>query len=135
MIQFFEGVRPQFYFHGARIRKDKKTGRRIWRIDMVITLDAAEVLKCDDLVARNYEHILTLDNCNNELGIEAMIPEQTLDFFALKESPKALLHLTRCDLAGLRMTRVEEIAELWVQLETDSTDAVCDFVKIGRAHV
>lgn len=128
-MRFFEGVRPQFYFHGARIRKDKKTGRRIWAITLVITLDAAEVLKCDEIVQRNYEHILTLDYRNNDLGIEIMIPEQTLDFFALKDAKDSLLHLTRVDLAGLRMTRVEEIAELWAQAEVDSTDAVCDFVK------
>ena len=128
-MKFFESVRPQFYFHGARIRKEKKTGQRIWRIDMVITLSVDEVLHCDEVVQRNYEHILTLDYRNNELGIEVMVPEQVLDFFALKDSPKPLLHLVRCDLTNLRMTRVEEIAELWVQMEVESTGSICDFVK------
>lgn len=29
-MRFFEKIRPQIYLHGAKLRRDKKTGKRLW---------------------------------------------------------------------------------------------------------
>jgi hypothetical protein len=46
-MRFFEGRKPEVYIHGAKLRRDKKTGKRLWGLTLIITLDVQDVLQCD----------------------------------------------------------------------------------------
>jgi hypothetical protein len=128
-MKFFEGCRPQFYFHGGRLVKDGKTGRQLWRLNLVITLMPEEVLCCDDVLRNNYEAIETRDNQVEELKISGEIRGQCVTFFSLAEHTEPALRIPRCDLTELRMTRVDELSELWVKVEIENSDMLHQFVK------
>ena len=129
ITQFFEKCRPEFYFHGAGLAKDKDTGRRVWRLNLVLTLKAEEVLSCDDIIRNNYEAIETRGNAVEELKIGGIVPAQTVEFFALAEHKNSVLRLPGCDLTDLRMTRSEDLTELWLKLEAENSNLLHSFVK------
>lgn len=128
-MRFFEKQRVELYFHGGKLRCDGKTGVRSWVMNFVITLKAAEVLCCDEMLQRNYEALETRENLIEEIKIAAEVPEQTVQAFGLQDHSAPLLTLGRCSMADLKMTRVEGCAELWVKVEHENTDKLHLFVK------
>jgi hypothetical protein len=128
-MRFFEKCRPQFYFHGGRLVKDGKTGKQHWRFDMVITLKPEKVLSCDDVLRNNYESINVYDNSIEELKIGAIVAGQILEFFALEDHTAPVIRLGACDLTDLKMTRVDDLTELWIRMEVENTDALHKFVR------
>ncbi len=38
-MRFFHECRPEFYFHGGRLTKDKKSGKQFWKLNRVTALE------------------------------------------------------------------------------------------------
>lgn len=128
-MRFFEKCRPQFYFHGGKLVKDGKTGKQFWKFNLVLTLKPEEVLCCDDVLRNNYESINIYDDAIEELKIAAIVPGQVIEFFALEDHKAPIIRLGACDLTDLKMTRVDDLSELWVRMEVENTDALHKFVR------
>ena len=118
-MKFFEKCRPEVYVHGAKLRRDKKTGKRLWGFTLIVTLGIDQVLKCASIFESAFGFILTLDHCCTELLLDAMVTDCTVDFYALIEDKAKALHLEHVDIGGLRMTRDGETVELWFQFEVE----------------
>lgn len=128
-MRFFEKRRVSLYFHGGKLFLEKKTEARCWRLNLVITLKAADVLECEEVIARNYEALETRENEIEEIKIATEIEDQNIQFFCLSESDDSILALGRCRLTGLKMTREDGLSELWVSIEHKNTDKLHTFVK------
>jgi hypothetical protein len=128
-VKFFQGCRPQVYFHGAKLRRDKKTGRRLWGLTMIVTLNPELVLKCDEVIEQAYVYILTLDNQADEVVLGAIAQWISIDFFGLADDLKAGLHVAGVDLGGQRMTRDGQVVEFWFQFEIENNPKLHAFVK------
>ena len=87
-MRFFEKYRPEIYWHGAKLRRDKKTGRRLWGLTMIVTLAPELVLKCDEVIEQAYAYILTLDNQVDEVLLGAVARWMSIDFFGLADDAK-----------------------------------------------
>ena len=128
-MRFFESCRPEIYWHGAKLRRDKKTGRRLWALTIIVTLNVDLVLKCDGVIEQAYAYILTLDNQADEVQLGAIAQWMSIDFFGLADDTKAGLHVAGVDLGGLRMTRDGKTVEFWFQLEIENNPKLHAFVK------
>jgi hypothetical protein len=128
-MKFFEECRPEFYMHGGRLIKEKKTGRKYWRLRLVITCKGNEIVKCDDVISNCYLAIETRENRIDELVIAALIHSQSIDFFPLSDSKAPAFRVANCDLTDLRMTRVDDMTELWVNVEIENSDRLHVFVR------
>jgi hypothetical protein len=129
-MKFFEECRPEFYFHGGRLYKDGKTGKQFWKLNLVITLKPGEVAGgCDDVIRNNYIAIETRANRVEEIKIADQVLDQVIEFFSLEDHKAAVLRCGPCDLTELRITREDELTELWVKAEIENTDEVHKFVR------
>ena len=128
-MRFFEGCTPEVYIHGAKLRRDKKTGKRLWGLTLIITLDVQDVIKCAPVIEREYEYLLTLENCGVEVLLDAAVMGCIVDFFAAVVDKKPALQLEGLDLAGLRLTRADKTVELWFQFEDEINAGLHAFVK------
>lgn len=128
-MAFFRGLRPEVYFHYVKLRRDKKTGKRLWAVTLITTLGIDQALGCGDQIESAYAYILKLENGAVDLTLNLLIDGCTVDFFSLIDDAKPVLHLERVDLAGFRVTRVKETAELWFAFELENTDALHAFMK------
>lgn len=128
-MAFFRGLRPEVYLHYAKLRRDKKTGKRLWAVTLITTLGVDQALSCGDQIESCYAYILKLDNGAVDVALNLLIDCCMVDFFALIDDADAALHLERVDLAGFRVTRVKETAELWFQFELENTDALHEAMK------
>lgn len=128
-MKFFEGCRPEFYFHGGRLIKDAKSGKQFWKLNLVITLRAEEVLSCDDVIKANYVAIETRENRVEEIKLSDLVLDQVIEFFALADHKAAALRCGPCDLTELRLTREDDLTELWVKAEIENSDEVHSFVR------
>jgi hypothetical protein len=118
-MHLFEKCRPEVYIHGAKLRRDKKTGKRLWGFTLINTLDIDQVLKCSAVIECAYEYILTLDHCACEVLLNAMVNDCHVDFFALLDDSAKALQLEHIDIGNLRLTREGETVELWFQFEVE----------------
>ena len=125
----FEGLRPEIYFHGAKLRRDKKTGKRLWGLTLINTVQPEQVVKCDATIEAAYIYLLTLNNCAEEVTLSTKITDCVIDFFGKDDDKKTTLHLEGLDLGGFRLTRKEKVAELWFQFELENTASLHAFVK------
>ncbi len=128
-MRFFEDCRAEIYWHGAKLRRDKKTGRRLWGLTLIITLTPELVLKCDEVIEQAYAYMLTLNNQADEVLLGAIAQWMSIDFFGVADDAKAGLHLAGVDLGGLRMTRDGQTVEFWFQLEVENNPKLHAFVK------
>lgn len=128
-MRFFEGRRVSVYFHGGKLFLEKKTERRMWRLNLVVALQAADVLECEEVIQRNYEALETRESRIEEIKIGAEIEDQNLSLFSLLEKKDPILMLSRCRLIHLKMTRIDGCSELWVSVEHPNTDKLHAFVK------
>lgn len=127
--RFFDGVRPQFYFHSARLKKDNKTGDIFWHLNLVITCVPEEIARCNDIICSNYAAIETRDNRVTSLEIDLFVMDQAIAFYQLKENKSPSIKISPCDLEDLKFTRNEKVTELWAMLVVRATDQVWDFVR------
>ena len=126
-MKFFEGCRPQFYFDGGRISKDKKNDKIIWTLKMCITLKGDEIITCDDILLHNFMAIETRENMVEEIVIAHEIVGQCIEFYSLEDHLAPVL-VMMTDLTDLRMTREKDLTELHLTIETEKTDKVHKFV-------
>ncbi len=127
--KLFSGARPQFYFHGARLKKDNKTGSIFWLLNLIITCVPEEIAKCSDILCANYAAIETIDNRITSLAIDLIVLDQQLQFFPLVDSKKPAFTFASVDLEDLRFTRNEKLTEFWIALAIPASDEVWGFVK------
>ena len=73
-MRFFEKMRPQVFVHSAKLRRDKKTGKRLWMFTLIVTLDVKLVESCDVTIARAWEYI-TGPDC---AAVECVIASQVM---------------------------------------------------------
>jgi hypothetical protein len=125
----FEGLRPEIYIHGAKLRRDKKTGKRLWGLTLINTLLPEQVVKCDGTIEAAFIYLLTLENCAAEVLLSTVIASCVIDFFGKDEDKKATLHLEGVDLGSFRLTRDGKVAELWFQFELENSASLHAFVK------
>ncbi len=129
-MKFFEECRPQFYFHGGRLKKDAKSGKQFWKLNLVLTLEPGEVAGgCDDVIRNNYIAIETRANRVEEIKIADVVLDQVIEFFSLEYRKAAVLRCGPCDLTELRITREDDLTELWVKAEIENSDEVHKFVR------
>lgn len=128
-MRFFEGLRPEIYIHGAKLRRDKKTGKRLWGLTLINTLIPEQVTKCDQTIEAAYVYLLTLENAASESMLITLFQACAIDFFAKSEDNKPVLHLDGADLGSFRMTRNGKVAELWFQFELENSGVLHAFVK------
>jgi hypothetical protein len=129
VMGLFEGLRPEIYIHGAKLRRDKKTGKRLWGLTLINTLLPEQVVKCDGTIEAAYVYLLTLDNSAADVLLNTVVASCSIDFFGKFEDKKSTLHLDGVDLAGFRLTRKENVAELWFQFELENNASLHVFVK------
>lgn len=125
-MKFFEGCKPQVYFDGGKLFLEKKTNRKMWRLDLVFLLDAQEVIKCDDVILANYAAIETIDNRMEEIVLTHEIASQAIEFFGLRDHTAPLLYV-KSELTDLVMTRKEGRTELHAKIELASEGKVDHF--------
>jgi hypothetical protein len=128
-MRFFEGLRPEIYIHGAKLKRDKKSGKRLWGLTLINTLLPEQVVKCDSTIEAAYIYLLTMENCAAEVLLGTLVESGTIDFFAKFEDKKPVLHLEGADLAFFRLTREGNVAELWFQFEVENNAGLHAFVK------
>jgi hypothetical protein len=128
-MRFFEKIRPQIYLHGAKLRRDKKTGRRLWGLTLIVTLKPDLVGACAEQIEQAYIYLLTLDHQADELMLGSIADSMSIEFFALEDDTKPTLRIQGVDFDGLRLTRDEETVEFWFHLEVENSATVHPFVK------
>lgn len=128
-MRFFEGLRPELLVHGAKLRRDKKTGKRLWGLTLINTLQPEQVIKCHATIEAAYIYLLTLDNCAAEVLLGTFVERCAIDFFAKCDDKKTTLHLDGVDLGGFRLTRDGKVVELWFQFELENGASLHAFVK------
>ena len=128
-MKFFEGCRPEIYWHGAKLRRDKKTGRRLWALTLIVTLTPELVAKCDEVIKRSHAFIVTLENQVEEILLGAIAQWVSIDFFPLIDDAESALHVAGVDLCSLRMTRDGETVEFWFQFEMENNSRLHALVK------
>lgn len=129
-MDFFKDCRPEFYFHGGRLTKDAKSGKQFWKLNLVITLKGAEVSTgCDEVIRNSYVAIETRANRVEEIRLSDLVLDQVIEFFSMEDHKAAVLRCGPCDLTELRITREEDLTELWVKAEIENSDEVHKFVR------
>ncbi len=129
-MKFFDGCRPEFYFHGGRLMKDAKSGKQFWKLNLVLTLKAGEVAcGCDDVIRNNYVAIETRENRVEEIRLADVVLDQVIEFYSLEDHKAAVLRCGPCDLTELRITRADDLTELWLKAEIENSDEVHKFVR------
>jgi HJR/Mrr/RecB family endonuclease len=130
-MKFFKGCRPQFYFDGGRLTKDKKTDKQIWTLKMVITMKGEEAIHCDDVILNNFMAIETRENLVEEIVIGHTFDGACIEFYSLADHTAPVL-FCMTDLTDLRLTRDGDLTELHLKFDIENTDKVHQFV---RNHV
>jgi hypothetical protein len=128
-MRFFEEIRPQIYLHGAKLRRDKKTGRRLWGLTLIVTLKPELVAACAGQIEQAYIYLLTLDHQADELMLGSIADSMSIEFYALDDDKKPVLRIQGVDFDGLRLTRDAESVEFWFHFEVENSATVHPFVK------
>lgn len=56
-MRFFEKVRPEIFIHTAKVRRDKKTGKRIWQFLLIVTFQEELAKSCAVPVVKAWKYI------------------------------------------------------------------------------
>jgi hypothetical protein len=99
-VKFFEGCRPEVYIHGAKLRRDKKTGKRMWGLTLIVTLSPELASRCHSMIQRAAEYVATLENGTVDLSLSAVVESCTIDFFSAIDDAIPVVHLQGIDLGG-----------------------------------
>jgi len=128
-MRFFEKKRPEVFLHTVKLRRDKKTGRRLWAFTLIVTFSAELAESCDVPIAKQWEYITDRDSAAIETFIASEVKGCSIDFFHNIDDAEPALHLEGVDLAGLRMTRDKTVVEFWCAGEHEISDELHEFVK------
>lgn len=128
-MRLFQGLRPEIYIHGAKLRRDKKTGKRLWSLTLINTLLPEQVGKCEATIEAAYIYLLTLEHAAVEILLNTMIADCAIEFFAKDDERKPVLRLDGVDLDAFRLTRDKQIVELWFAFEVENGASLHAFVK------
>ena len=128
-MKFFEGLRPQVYIHGAKLKRDKKTGKRLWALTMIVTLEADLIASCAPVIDRAWKFIRDPENAGVDLLLLAIVEGATIDFYAAVDDAAPAVHIEGVDLEGLRLTRGGNVIEFWFQGEKENSAGLHAFIK------
>jgi hypothetical protein len=128
-VRFFEKQRPQVYIHTAKLRRDKKTGRRLWQFTLIVTMTVDQVEACDVPIAKVWEYLTDRDSAAVDVALASEIAGCSIDFYAQVDDATPVLHLEGVDLAGLRFTRDKNEIEFWFCGEHENVGGIHDFMK------
>lgn len=128
-MKFFDGMRPEVYLHLAKLRRDKKTGKRLWGITAIVTLDEDLARACCGQIGAAYDYLLNLENAAAEAWLNVQIEGCAIDFYKVVDDADPELRLPEVDLDGYRLSREAKIVELWFHFELENFDALHRFVK------
>jgi hypothetical protein len=128
-MRFFEKQRPEVYIHGAKLRRDKKSGKRLWGMTFIVTLTVDLVESCDVSVAKAWQYITERDSGAAEVLLISTVMGCGIDCFSQIDEAVPALHLEGVDLAGLRLTRDGNVVEFWFAGEHENTAGLHSFMK------
>jgi len=129
-MKFFEAIRPSVFFRGGKLKQVAKTGKKLWTLKLVVTLDDALVNQCDQMLISNYQQICAFENSIEEISLTKEIDDQSVEFFATQDmKAPQLMYLTGCKIFSLVMRREDDICELVFECEHPLTDQLHAFVK------
>ncbi|UWZ84627.1 hypothetical protein [Occallatibacter riparius] len=128
-MRFFEKQRPEVYIHTAKLKRDRKSGIRLWQFTLIVTMTAEHVRACDVPVAKAWDYITDRDSAAIEVLIASEIQACGIDFFAQIDDVTPVLHLDVVDLKGLRFTREKNTVEFWFSGEHVNEGGIHDFMK------
>lgn len=127
-MRLFEGRRPQAYFDGGKLFKDKKTDKQMWQFKVVIRCEPDDMAECDDVILKNYIAIETRENQVEEIVIACSVPEQAIEFFGLEDHTAPLLYV-RADCTDVSITREKDLTQLHFKIEIENSHVVHEFVR------
>lgn len=128
-MKFFEGMRPEVYLHLAKLRRDKKTGKRLWGITSIVTMSEDLARSCCGQIGAAYEYLMNLENAAAESWLNVQIESCAIDFYKIVDDAEPALHIASADLDGYRLTREAKIVELWFHFELENDDALHKWIK------
>jgi hypothetical protein len=128
-MRFFEKQRPQVFIHTARLKRDKKTGRRLWQFTLIVTMTIEHVQACDVPIAKAWEYITDRDSAAVDVLLASEVEGCMVDFFAEVDDATPVLHLEGVDLVDLRFTRDKNTVEFWFSGEHVNEGGIHEFMK------
>jgi hypothetical protein len=128
-MRFFEKQRPEVYIHSAKLKREKKTGRRLWQFTLIVTMTVEHVQACDVPIAKGWEYITDRDSAAVDVQIASQLEGCSIDFFAQIDDATPVLHLEGVDLVALRFTREKNLVEFWFSGEHENVGGIHDFMK------
>ncbi len=128
-MRFFEKQRPEVYIHTARLKRDKKTGRRLWQFTLIVTMTIEHVEACDVPIGKAWTYITDPEAAAVDVLIASEVEGCEIEFFAQIDDATPVLHLEGVDLVGLRFTRDKNTVEFWFSGEHVNEGGIHDFMK------
>jgi hypothetical protein len=128
-MRFFEKKRPEVYVHAVKLRRDKKTNKRLWSFTLIVTFSVDLAESCDVSVAKAWAYITERDSAAIDVMLASEVAGSAIDFFANIDDATPALHLEGVDLVGLRMTRSQQVVEFWFNGEHENTAGLHGFMK------
>jgi hypothetical protein len=128
-MRFFEKQRPEVYIHTARLKRDKKSGQRLWQFTLIVTMTIEQVQACDVPIAKAWEYITDRDSAAVDVLLASEVEGCQIEFFAQIDDATPVLHLEGVDLVGLRFTRDKNTVEFWFSGEHVNEGGIHDFMK------
>lgn len=129
LMRFFDKKRPEVYLHNCKLRRDKKTGTRLWGFTLIVTFTVELAESCDVPVAKAWQYITERDSAAVDVMIASEVASCSIDFFAQADDADAALHLEGVDLVGLRLTRDKQVVEFWFGGEHENNSRLHAFMK------
>lgn len=128
-MRFFEGKRPEVYFHAPKLRRDKKTGMRLWGFTLIVTFGVELAESCDVPMALAWQYLTERDTAAVEVLLASEVADCAIDFYAQIDDATPVLHLEIIDLVGLRLTRSKNVVEFWFSGEHENSAGLHHFMK------
>lgn len=128
-MRFFEKKRPEVYLHAVKLRRDKKTGLRLWHFSLIVTFSVELAESCEVSIAKAWQYITERDSGAIEVLIVNEVTGCSIDFFRQIDDAEPVLHLDGVDLVGLRMTRDKQTVEFWFNGEHENSAVLHVFMK------
>ncbi len=128
-MNFFQKERPEVFLHSAKLRRDKKTGRRFWRLTLIVTMDELGAVACGGAIERGWQYISNAAASAEEVKLDEEIDLFGVDCFAERDDATPVLHLEQVTIDSLRFTRDGKVVEFWFELEHENVGGIHDFLK------
>jgi hypothetical protein len=127
---FFKDRRLAVYCKGGRLKQDKKTGVRSWRLKPALTVTDDDAHAAGGAILSNYEHIAVDGNAAQKIDMGGSFGGFIVTVYPLPATGVPLLiRLDKCAIEDFEMTRSDGLTELWLQMEHENTSALHNFVR------